>query len=57
MNDLPPLMKIKVVVVGDAGVGKTSLAVRFTEDSFCDHYKQTVGGKYTSISMTILAAL
>lgn len=57
MNDLPPLMKIKVVVVGDAGVGKTSLAVRFTEDSFGDHYKQTVGGKYTSISMTILAAL
>jgi GTPase SAR1 family protein len=57
MNDLPPLMKIKVVVVGDAGVGKTSLAVRFTEDSFFDHYKQTVGGKYSSISRTILAAL
>lgn len=53
MNGLPPLMKIKVVVVGDAGVGKTSLAVRFTEDSFFGHYKQTVGASFCSRALDV----
>ncbi|CAG2222532.1 RAB5C [Mytilus edulis] len=43
-GNLLPVIKVKVVVVGDAGVGKTSLAVRFTDNSFIQHYKQTVGG-------------
>ena len=39
-------VKLKVVVVGDAAVGKTSLALRFTENKFGDTYVLTVGGKF-----------
>jgi len=33
----------KITVLGDAGVGKTSLINRFTEGSFSDDYKPTLG--------------
>ncbi|KAJ7404076.1 hypothetical protein WISP_147601 [Willisornis vidua] len=33
----------KVLVVGDATVGKTSLVQRYANDSFNRHYKSTVG--------------
>ncbi|XP_010347282.1 ras-related protein Rab-7L1 isoform X1 [Saimiri boliviensis] len=33
----------KVLVVGDAAVGKTSLVQRYCQDSFSKHYKSTVG--------------
>ncbi|XP_044528208.1 ras-related protein Rab-7L1 isoform X1 [Gracilinanus agilis] len=33
----------KVLVVGDAAVGKTSLVQRYCQDSFSRHYKSTVG--------------
>lgn len=33
----------KVLVVGDAAVGKTSLVQRYSQDSFRKHYKSTVG--------------
>lgn len=35
----------KVLVVGDAAVGKTSLVQRYCQDSFSKHYKSTVGGE------------
>ncbi|XP_027469415.1 ras-related protein Rab-7L1 isoform X1 [Zalophus californianus] len=35
----------KVLVVGDAAVGKTSLVQRYSQDSFSKHYKSTVGGE------------
>lgn len=35
----------KVLVVGDAAVGKTSLVRRLASDSFSRHYKSTVGGE------------
>lgn len=35
----------KVLVVGDAAVGKTSLVQRYSQDSFNKHYKSTVGGE------------
>ncbi|XP_063412104.1 uncharacterized protein LOC134694928 [Mytilus trossulus] len=47
-GNLLPVIKVKVVVVGDAAVGKTSLAVRFTDNSFIQHYKQTVGASFCS---------
>ncbi|KAJ8320914.1 hypothetical protein KUTeg_002501 [Tegillarca granosa] len=40
------LVKVKVVVVGDMAVGKTSLSVRFTEQKFEDKYMQTVGASF-----------
>ncbi|KAG8518090.1 Ras-related protein Rab-7L1 [Galemys pyrenaicus] len=33
----------KVLVVGDAAVGKTSLVQRYSQDTFSKHYKSTVG--------------
>ncbi|XP_019664746.1 ras-related protein Rab-7L1 isoform X2 [Ailuropoda melanoleuca] len=44
----------KVLVVGDAAVGKTSLVQRYSQDSFSKHYKSTVGGQERFTSMTRL---
>jgi len=33
----------KVILLGDGAVGKTSIALRFSEDQFSQNYKQTVG--------------
>ncbi len=46
-------MKAKIVLVGDAGVGKTSLIRRFVLDEFEDRYINTVGTKVTKIKLTI----
>ncbi|OCT99358.1 ras-related protein Rab-28 isoform X2 [Xenopus laevis] len=35
--------QIKIVVLGDGACGKTSLAMRFAQESFGKQYKQTVG--------------
>jgi GTPase SAR1 family protein len=35
---------IKILVIGDSGVGKTSLCNRYTNDSFSRCFKPTVGG-------------
>ena len=34
---------LKIVVLGDAGVGKTSLVNQFVEDKFKEDYKATMG--------------
>ena len=39
MNNL----EFKVVLVGDAGVGKTSLVRALTEQDFDERYKATIG--------------
>jgi len=36
-------LQYKVIVLGDGAVGKTSLIMRFCEDSFKQSYKQTIG--------------
>ena len=38
----------KTVLVGEGGVGKTSLAVRYTEDRFDDSMKMTIGVNFAS---------
>ena len=44
------MYKLKVVLIGDINVGKTSLAMRFTSNSFKDGYRATIGGKYYTYS-------
>lgn len=46
-------MKSKIALVGDSGVGKTSLIRRFVLDEFDDKYIHTVGTKVTKINLTI----
>jgi len=36
-------LQFKIILLGDGAVGKTSIALRFAEDSFNQIYKQTVG--------------
>lgn len=47
------LEKIKVVFVGDAGTGKTSLITRFLFDAFDSNYASTVGIDFTSKALEI----
>ncbi len=43
----PAVLKAKVCLVGDAGVGKTSLVRRYVLDQFDDRYISTLGAKVT----------
>ena len=40
------LYEVKIVLVGDPSVGKSSLVQRFYSDKFDDKYKITIGGAY-----------
>mmetsp|Transcript_20032 Transcript_20032/g.41911 ORF Transcript_20032/g.41911 Transcript_20032/m.41911 type:complete len:206 (+) Transcript_20032:1281-1898(+) len=48
----------KILLIGDAGVGKSSLLLRFTDDSFDEHIQSTIGVdfkvKHTTIDETPL---
>ncbi|XP_048366655.1 ras-related protein Rab-12 isoform X1 [Sphaerodactylus townsendi] len=39
----PADFKLQVILIGSRGVGKTSLMERFTDDTFCEACKSTVG--------------
>eukprot|EP00771_Trimastix_marina_P000396 gnl/Trimastix_PCT/1414.p1 GENE.gnl/Trimastix_PCT/1414~~gnl/Trimastix_PCT/1414.p1 ORF type:complete len:239 (-),score=23.68 gnl/Trimastix_PCT/1414:46-762(-) len=44
---------IKVIVVGDGGVGKTSLIRRFCKGQYTDDYKKTIGVDFLEKEVTI----
>ena len=44
-------MVIKVGMVGDSQIGKTSLMVKYVEGSFDEDYIQTLGGYSSQISI------
>jgi small GTP-binding protein len=46
-------MKMKICLVGEAAVGKTSLIRRFVLDDFDDKYIQTLGTKVSKKEMTV----
>ena len=52
-SDIKEEYKLKVVVVGDSGVGKTNLIKRFTSDTFSYDSKATVGVEFISKSYVI----
>jgi Ras-related protein Rab-28 len=39
----PKQHQFKVILLGDGAVGKTSIAMRFSQDHFAQSYKQTIG--------------
>ena len=49
----PPPMVVKLVLVGDARVGKSSLLLRFADDTYREGYRATIGVDHvvTLISM------
>ena len=46
-------MKTKIVLLGDGGVGKTSLIRRFVVDQYSDDYITTVGTKVFKRSLSL----
>ncbi|KAI1888969.1 hypothetical protein AGOR_G00174240 [Albula goreensis] len=43
MPPRPADYKLQIIIIGSRGVGKTSLMERFTDDTFCEACKSTVG--------------
>lgn len=46
-------MEAKVVLLGDSGVGKSSIAQRYCRNSFSDNYDVTIGGAYMQQTVNI----
>lgn len=40
------LVESKIVVIGESGVGKTSISIRYVEDTFDPNKAPTVGATY-----------
>jgi small GTP-binding protein len=45
--------KYKIVVIGDGGVGKTSLIRKFTQGTFQNDYIKTIGAQFTRLEKEI----
>ncbi|CAD8052832.1 unnamed protein product [Paramecium sonneborni] len=45
---------MKIIIVGDSGVGKTNLVIRFTQQTFLDNSKPTVGVELFSRNIDIM---
>ena len=44
---------VKVVAIGDSGVGKTSLIQMFEHSRFTDNFKPTIGADFSNKEITI----
>ena len=45
--------KFRLVLLGEASVGKTSLLRRFTENAFDEEYKQTIGTTFATMDISV----
>ena len=43
----------KVLLIGNSGVGKSSLLVRFTDDVFTDNFMPTIGVDFKIKTLTV----
>ena len=46
-------MFLKILLIGDSGVGKTSLIQRFVTSKFPDIFKPTIGADFSNKEMEI----
>ena len=44
---------VKVVLLGDSGVGKSSLALRFAQDKFRPYSESTIGASFMSKTVDV----
>lgn len=44
---------LKIIILGDSGVGKTSLLQRYVKSQFNTNYKATIGADFLSKDITI----
>ncbi|KAA8546917.1 hypothetical protein F0562_003346 [Nyssa sinensis] len=49
----PSLTLLKVIVLGDSGVGKTSLMNQYVHKKFSQHYKATIGADFMTKELQI----
>ena len=47
------LLEAKIVLLGDTGVGKSSIATRFSQNKFQDSHEVTIGGAYFQHQVTL----
>ena len=48
-----PDFLLKIVLIGESGVGKTNIVSRFTTDTFCENSKSTIGVEFATQTMVI----
>jgi small GTP-binding protein len=53
MNDKNQKFSFKITVIGDGGVGKTSLIRKFTQDTFSEDYIKTIGAQFSKLTKII----
>lgn len=56
MPPRPADFKLQIIIIGSRGVGKTSLMERFTDDTFCEACKSTVGEVRRRFTALILSS-
>ena len=49
----PKHLEAKVILLGDSGVGKSSIAHRYCHDSFSENHDVTIGGAYMQQTITL----
>ena len=52
-NNLIKKYEIKIVLLGDINVGKTSIVLRYSKNIFKNHYPPTIGGAYTQKNLLL----